>query len=54
MVIVADKPPRLWMGLLLPALCAALYEDQVFKFDWRQQYVGRSLFNIKIEQNYQY
>ncbi|XP_063292292.1 ER membrane protein complex subunit 1 [Pelobates fuscus] len=27
------------------ALCAAVYEDQVGKFDWRQQYVGRLKFS---------
>ncbi|XP_069466496.1 ER membrane protein complex subunit 1 [Ambystoma mexicanum] len=30
--------------LLLPALIAAVYEDQVGKFDWRQQYVGKVKF----------
>ncbi|XP_050012744.1 ER membrane protein complex subunit 1 isoform X2 [Alexandromys fortis] len=32
----------LWVTLLLPA--AAVYEDQVGKFDWRQQYVGKLKF----------
>lgn len=33
------------LGLLLcVALSAAVYEDQVGKFDWRQQYVGRLKF----------
>ncbi|XP_069096248.1 ER membrane protein complex subunit 1 isoform X1 [Pleurodeles waltl] len=30
--------------LLLPALVAAVYEDQVGKFDWRQQYIGKLKF----------
>ncbi|KAM8927358.1 ER membrane protein complex subunit 1 isoform 2-T2 [Pelodytes ibericus] len=30
--------------LLSLGLCAAVYEDQVGKFDWRQQYVGRLKF----------
>uniref|UniRef100_A0A8C8AYW2 ER membrane protein complex subunit 1 n=1 Tax=Otus sunia TaxID=257818 RepID=A0A8C8AYW2_9STRI len=33
----------LWALLLLP-LAAAVYEDQVGKFDWRQQYVGKLKF----------
>uniref|UniRef100_A0A8D0PGT5 ER membrane protein complex subunit 1 n=2 Tax=Sus scrofa TaxID=9823 RepID=A0A8D0PGT5_PIG len=32
----------LWAALLIPA--AAVYEDQVGKFDWRQQYVGKLKF----------
>ncbi|XP_070238234.1 ER membrane protein complex subunit 1 isoform X2 [Bos mutus] len=32
----------LWAALLVPA--AAVYEDQVGKFDWRQQYVGKLKF----------
>ncbi|XP_075850670.1 ER membrane protein complex subunit 1 isoform X4 [Microcebus murinus] len=32
----------LWAALLFPA--AAVYEDQVGKFDWRQQYVGKLKF----------
>ncbi|ELK10451.1 hypothetical protein PAL_GLEAN10012897 [Pteropus alecto] len=32
----------LWATLLVPA--AAVYEDQVGKFDWRQQYVGKLKF----------
>uniref|UniRef100_A0A8C0CBP4 ER membrane protein complex subunit 1 n=1 Tax=Balaenoptera musculus TaxID=9771 RepID=A0A8C0CBP4_BALMU len=32
----------LWVALLIPA--AAVYEDQVGKFDWRQQYVGKLKF----------
>uniref|UniRef100_A0A8I5KTE8 ER membrane protein complex subunit 1 n=1 Tax=Homo sapiens TaxID=9606 RepID=A0A8I5KTE8_HUMAN len=32
----------LWATLLIPA--AAVYEDQVGKFDWRQQYVGKVKF----------
>uniref|UniRef100_A0A2K6FH31 ER membrane protein complex subunit 1 n=1 Tax=Propithecus coquereli TaxID=379532 RepID=A0A2K6FH31_PROCO len=32
----------LWAALLFPA--AAVYEDQVGKFDWRQQYVGKVKF----------
>ncbi|XP_043846878.1 ER membrane protein complex subunit 1 isoform X2 [Dromiciops gliroides] len=32
----------LWAALLAPAL--AVYEDQVGKFDWRQQYVGKLKF----------
>ncbi|KAF5924712.1 hypothetical protein HPG69_004584 [Diceros bicornis minor] len=31
-----------WAALLVPA--AAVYEDQVGKFDWRQQYVGKLKF----------
>ncbi|XP_042739236.1 ER membrane protein complex subunit 1 isoform X2 [Lagopus leucura] len=34
----------LWVLLLLPPLAAAVYEDQVGKFDWRQQYVGKLKF----------
>ncbi|XP_049671611.1 ER membrane protein complex subunit 1 [Accipiter gentilis] len=34
----------LWVLLLLPPLTAAVYEDQVGKFDWRQQYVGKLKF----------
>uniref|UniRef100_A0A8D0G247 ER membrane protein complex subunit 1 n=1 Tax=Sphenodon punctatus TaxID=8508 RepID=A0A8D0G247_SPHPU len=34
-----------WLWLLLMApLAAAVYEDQVGKFDWRQQYVGKLKF----------
>ncbi|XP_054250881.1 ER membrane protein complex subunit 1 isoform X1 [Indicator indicator] len=33
----------LWALLLLP-LATAVYEDQVGKFDWRQQYVGKLKF----------
>uniref|UniRef100_A0A8C8VKV3 ER membrane protein complex subunit 1 n=1 Tax=Pelusios castaneus TaxID=367368 RepID=A0A8C8VKV3_9SAUR len=33
----------LWLLLLAP-LVAAVYEDQVGKFDWRQQYVGKLKF----------
>jgi len=25
-----------------PTLVKALFEDQAFKFDWRQQYIGKS------------
>ncbi|XP_063487770.1 ER membrane protein complex subunit 1 isoform X21 [Symphalangus syndactylus] len=32
----------LWAALLIPV--AAVYEDQVGKFDWRQQYVGKLKF----------
>uniref|UniRef100_A0A8C6D6U4 ER membrane protein complex subunit 1 n=1 Tax=Moschus moschiferus TaxID=68415 RepID=A0A8C6D6U4_MOSMO len=32
----------IWASLLIPA--AAVYEDQVGKFDWRQQYVGKLKF----------
>ncbi|XP_036304510.1 ER membrane protein complex subunit 1 isoform X8 [Pipistrellus kuhlii] len=32
----------LWAALLIPA--AAVYEDQVGKFDWRQQYIGKLKF----------
>uniref|UniRef100_A0A7M4FKS6 ER membrane protein complex subunit 1 n=1 Tax=Crocodylus porosus TaxID=8502 RepID=A0A7M4FKS6_CROPO len=35
---------RLWALLPLPLLVAAVYEDQVGKFDWRQQYVGKLKF----------
>ncbi|KAJ7428605.1 hypothetical protein BTVI_00150 [Pitangus sulphuratus] len=35
--------PPLLLPLLLP-LAAAVYEDQVGKFDWRQQYVGKLKF----------
>ncbi|XP_028920764.1 ER membrane protein complex subunit 1 isoform X6 [Ornithorhynchus anatinus] len=34
----------LWAALLAPAPAAAVYEDQVGKFDWRQQYVGKLKF----------
>ncbi|XP_032057421.1 ER membrane protein complex subunit 1 isoform X2 [Aythya fuligula] len=34
----------LWALLLLVPLGAAVYEDQVGKFDWRQQYVGKLKF----------
>ncbi|XP_016050451.2 ER membrane protein complex subunit 1 isoform X3 [Erinaceus europaeus] len=46
----AMAPPRLaavcwlWLPLLAPAPAAAVYEDQVGKFDWRQQYVGKLKF----------
>ncbi|CAM5166367.1 unnamed protein product [Eretmochelys imbricata] len=33
-----------WLLLLAP-LAAAVYEDQVGKFDWRQQYVGKLKFS---------
>ena len=28
---------------LEPSLVQALFEDQAFKFDWRQQYIGKPL-----------
>ncbi|XP_054369087.1 ER membrane protein complex subunit 1 isoform X5 [Mirounga angustirostris] len=35
---------RLWLWAALLVLAAAVYEDQVGKFDWRQQYVGKLKF----------
>ncbi|XP_077312429.1 ER membrane protein complex subunit 1 isoform X1 [Lithobates pipiens] len=37
---------RLAVVLEVLALCWAVYEDQVGKFDWRQQYVGRLRFAV--------
>ena len=31
----------LWCSME-PSLVEALFEDQAFKFDWRQQYIGKS------------
>nr|XP_020754900.1 ER membrane protein complex subunit 1 isoform X5 [Odocoileus virginianus texanus] len=44
MAVAAAAASRLWLwaALLIPA--AAVYEDQVGKFDWRQQYVGKLKF----------
>ncbi|XP_061004022.1 ER membrane protein complex subunit 1 isoform X4 [Dama dama] len=42
MVAAAASRLWLWAALLIPA--AAVYEDQVGKFDWRQQYVGKLKF----------
>uniref|UniRef100_E1BBT8 ER membrane protein complex subunit 1 n=2 Tax=Bos taurus TaxID=9913 RepID=E1BBT8_BOVIN len=43
-IMAAASVSRLWLwaALLVPA--AAVYEDQVGKFDWRQQYVGKLKF----------
>ncbi|XP_004741388.1 ER membrane protein complex subunit 1 isoform X7 [Mustela putorius furo] len=35
---------RFWLWAALLVLAAAVYEDQVGKFDWRQQYVGKLKF----------
>ncbi|XP_018413669.1 PREDICTED: ER membrane protein complex subunit 1 [Nanorana parkeri] len=37
---------RLAVLLGVVALCCAVYEDQVGKFDWRQQYVGRLKYAV--------
>ncbi|CAI9157349.1 unnamed protein product [Rangifer tarandus platyrhynchus] len=44
MAVAAAAASRLWLwaALLIPA--AAVYKDQVGKFDWRQQYVGKLKF----------
>jgi len=41
---------RPWLAVVVlgPAICLGLYEDQVFKFDWRQQYVGTVCFNFGV------
>ncbi|XP_066462451.1 ER membrane protein complex subunit 1 [Eleutherodactylus coqui] len=41
---VMEAAGRLGLLLLSVSLSAAVYEDQVGKFDWRQQYVGRMKF----------
>uniref|UniRef100_G3W3B0 ER membrane protein complex subunit 1 n=1 Tax=Sarcophilus harrisii TaxID=9305 RepID=G3W3B0_SARHA len=35
---------RLWLWAALLASATAVYEDQVGKFDWRQQYIGKLKF----------
>ncbi|XP_044523744.1 ER membrane protein complex subunit 1 isoform X1 [Gracilinanus agilis] len=42
--MAAALTARLWLWAALLVLSAAVYEDQVGKFDWRQQYVGKLKF----------
>ncbi|KAL4646018.1 ER membrane protein complex subunit 1 isoform X3 [Arapaima gigas] len=41
---MANLTTCLTLFFLCYGLCSAVYEDQVGKFDWRQQYVGKVLF----------
>uniref|UniRef100_A0A8D2CKX1 ER membrane protein complex subunit 1 n=1 Tax=Sciurus vulgaris TaxID=55149 RepID=A0A8D2CKX1_SCIVU len=42
--MAAALASRCWLWAALLVLAAAVYEDQVGKFDWRQQYVGKLKF----------
>ncbi|XP_006883655.1 PREDICTED: ER membrane protein complex subunit 1 isoform X4 [Elephantulus edwardii] len=42
--MAASLVSRLWLWALLLTPATAVYEDQVGKFDWRQQYVGKIKF----------
>ncbi|XP_005617950.1 ER membrane protein complex subunit 1 isoform X7 [Canis lupus familiaris] len=44
MAAAAAAGLRYWLWAALLVLAAAVYEDQVGKFDWRQQYVGKLKF----------
>ncbi|XP_078001773.1 ER membrane protein complex subunit 1 isoform X2 [Phascolarctos cinereus] len=43
-IMAAALAARLWLLVTLLAPATAVYEDQVGKFDWRQQYVGKLKF----------
>nr|XP_015297311.1 ER membrane protein complex subunit 1 isoform X8 [Macaca fascicularis] len=42
--MAAEWASRFWLWAVLLIPVAAVYEDQVGKFDWRQQYVGKLKF----------
>ncbi|KAM9036858.1 ER membrane protein complex subunit 1-like [Sarcophilus harrisii] len=43
-IMAAVLAARLWLWAALLASATAVYEDQVGKFDWRQQYIGKLKF----------